>query len=107
MEDILKKANELGLMIKHTKVCRDFERLTAEVEQDGDASALLKKYNEIAETIQKKHESGGTVEKYEQEMFKALTEVVKGNRLLIEYLKARELYIELLMKIHNSISGTM
>lgn len=106
MEDILIKANELGLMIKHTKACIDFDKLTAAVEKDDDASSLLKKYNEIAETIQKKNESGDIVEKYEQEMFRALTETVKGNSLITEYLKARDTYIELLMKIHNAISGS-
>jgi len=105
MEDILIKANELGLLIKKTDACRNFEKLSAEIEQDDDASSLLQKYNEIAETIQKKQESGDTVEKYEQEMFKALTDTVTGNNLILEYLKARDIYIDLLMKIHNSISG--
>ena len=107
MEDILKKANELGLLIKQTKACRDFEKLSADIEKDDDASSLLKKYNEIAETIQKKNEAGDTVEKYEQEMFKALTVTVKDNTLLAEYFKARDIYINLLMKIHNSISGNI
>lgn len=107
MEDILIKANELGLLIKKTKACRDFEKLSAETEKDDDASSLLKKYNEIAETIQKKHEAGDTVEKYEQEMFKALTSAVTENSLIVEYLKARDVYINLLMKIHNSISGNI
>ncbi|HRX45934.1 MAG TPA: YlbF family regulator [Spirochaetota bacterium] len=105
MEDILIKANELGLLIKKTDACKNFEKLSAEIEQDEDASSLLNKYNEIAETIQKKQESGDTVEKYEQEMFKALTDTVTGNNLILEYLNARDIYIDLLMKIHNSISG--
>ncbi len=105
MEELLNKANELGLMIRHTKAFRDFEKFSLSVERDDDASALLEKYNEIAETIQKKHESGGIVEKYEQEMFKALTETVKQNPLILDYLRARDTYIDLLMKIHNSISG--
>ncbi len=107
MEEILKKANELGLMIKHTEVCINFERLTREIELNEDASSLLKKYNETAETIQAKRESGDIIEKYEQEMFRALTETVKENILLVEYLTARDQYIDLLMKIHNSMNGTM
>ena len=98
MEDILIKANELGLLIKQTEACRDFEELSAEIEKDDDASSLLKKYNEIA---------GDTIEKYEQEMFKALTATVTENKLIMEYLKARDVYVDLLMKIHNSISGNI
>ncbi len=105
MEDLINKANELGIMLKKTKAFMEFERLSAEVDNDDDASTLLKKYNEIAETIQKKNESGNTVEKYEQEMFRALTETVSDNPLLLEYMKTRDTYIELLMRIHNSISG--
>ena len=107
MEDIIRKANELGLMIKQTEACRDFEMLSARIDRDEDASTLLKKYNEIAETIQKKHESGGIVEKYEQEMFRALTETVKENSLIVDYLRAREIYIELLLKIHDSINSSV
>lgn len=107
MEDILKKANELGLLIKQTEACRDFEELSAEIEKDDDASSLLKKYNEIAGIIQNKNEAGDTIEKYEQEMFKALTATVTENKLILEYLKARDVYVDLLMKIHKSISGSI
>lgn len=107
MEEILKKANELGILIKESNASRDFARLSSRVEMDEDASSLLEKYNEIAEIIQKKNESSETVEKYEQELFRALTETVKENGLLVDYLKARDTYIDLLMKIHNSISGSI
>jgi len=107
MQDILDMANRLGLMIKDTEACKEFERLAAAVEKDKDASSLLNKYNEIAETIQKKHESGAVVEKYEQEMFKALTETLRGNSLLVEYLKARERYMDLLVQIHKSMENAL
>lgn len=107
MDEIKKKANELGLLIKHTQVYNDFARLTAEIADDEDAFSLLKKYNEVAEILQEKNESGTGVEKYEKEMFKALTETIRENRLIIEYLKARDAYMELLMQIHNSIGGSL
>lgn len=105
MKEILKKANELGLLIKNTDVYIKFEELNAEVENDKGASLLLKKYNEIAETIQQKQEAGFTLEKFEQERFRDISRAVASNELLFKYLKAREMYMELLLKIHNTLSS--
>lgn len=105
MKEILKKANELGLLIKNTDVYIKFEELNAEVENDKGASLLLKKYNEIAETIQQKQEAGFTLEKFEQERFRDISRAVASNELLFKYLKARDMYMELLLKIHNTLSS--
>ena len=105
MEDILDRANELGTLIKDTEVYIKFEELSSEVENDKEASLLLKKYNEIAETIQQKQEAGFTLEKFEQERFRDISMAVASNELLLKYLKARELYIEMLLKIHQTLSS--
>jgi len=103
MEEILKRANELSLLLKKTKAFSEFESISKEVESDPDASALLKKYNEIAETIQRKYELNSPIESYEKEMFRSLTEVVVSNELLRKYIKARDQYMELLLKIYEEI----
>ncbi len=105
MEEILTKANELGILIKDTDAHIRFEELNREVENDKEASLLLKKYNEIAETIQQKQSEGFSLEKYEQERFREISGAVASNDLLLKYLKAREEYIELLMSIHNALSS--
>ena len=103
MEDILKKADELGILIKGTDVYIEFERLNNEVENDKEASLLLKKYNEIAETIQQKQERGFSIEKFEQERFKEIGVAVTSNTILLKYIKARDRYLEFLMNIHNAL----
>ena len=103
MEEILAKANELGLLIKDTDAFARFEELNNEVENNREASLLLKKYNEIAETIQQKQSAGFTLEKFEQERFREISGAVASNELLLKYLKVREEYIELLMSIHKSL----
>jgi len=105
MKEILEKANELGVMIKETEANVIFEELNDEVENDKEASLLLKKYNEIAETIQQKQDMGFSLEKFEQEKFKEISEAVASNELLLKYLKARSVYIELLMSIHKALSS--
>ena len=103
MEEILQKANELGKLLKNTKAFSDFENVSKEVEADPDASALLKKYNEIAETIQRKNEQSLPIENYEKEMFRSITEVVVSNDLLRRYIRLRDEYMNLLIRIYNEI----
>ena len=105
MDEILLKANELGLLIKKTGVYIEFLNLNKEVENDNGASLLLKKYNEIAETIQQRQAGGVTLEKFEQERFREISAAVATNQLLVKYLKARDRYMELLTSIHNALSG--
>ena len=105
MEEILKKADELGILIKDTDAYLEFERLNNEVENNSPALLLLKKYNELAETIQQKQERGFPIEKFEQERFKEISISVKSNALLLKYIKARDRYLELLMGIHNALSS--
>jgi cell fate (sporulation/competence/biofilm development) regulator YlbF (YheA/YmcA/DUF963 family) len=103
MDEILAKASELGLLIKETEAYINFEKLGAVIENNREASVLLKKYNEIAETIQQKQAAGFVLEKYEQERFRELSEAVISNELLMEFLKSREKYIELLSEIHKAL----
>jgi len=104
MKEILKKADELGTLIKDTDVYIEFERLNTEVENNKEASLLLKKYNDIAESIQQKQERGFSIEKFEQERFKEIGASVTSNAILLKYIKARDKYLELLMNIHNALS---
>jgi len=104
MEEILKKADELGILIKDTDVYIEFERLNNEVENNSDALLLLKKYNEVAGTIQHKQEHGFLLEKFEQERFKEISIAVASNEILVKYIKARDRYLEFLMDIHNALS---
>jgi len=105
MKEILVKANELGILIKNTEAFIKFEELNDEVENDKEASLLLKKYNEIAETVQQKQSAGFTLEKFEQERFREISGAVASNELLLKYLKARNIYMELLMSIHKALSS--
>ena len=105
MEEILAKADELGVMIMETEAYTKFDEFNKEVESNNEASLLLKKYNEIAETIQQKQNAGFNLEKFEQERFRDISSAVAANDLLVKYLKARDQYIELLQSIHKALSS--
>lgn len=106
MDEILAKAGELGLLIRDTEEYINFEKLGSEVEKNSEAAVLLKKYNEIAETIQQKQAAGFILEKFEQERFRELSEAILADELLVVYLKSRDIYIELLTEIHRALNNT-
>ncbi len=103
MREILEKANELGLLLQQSDVFIKFTALDRELGEDNAAGALLEKYNEIAESIMHKQQSGEIIESYEKESFREITEQVNSNDLLRRYLTARDEYIDLLMKVHESL----
>jgi len=103
MKEILEKANELGLLLKDSDVFKKFQDLDSKIGEDKTASALLEKYNEIAESIMQKQQTADIIESYEKESFRDITEKVNANDLLREYLLSRDAYIDLLMKVHDSL----
>ena len=105
MEEILKKADELGILIQNTDVYMEFETLNNEAANNSEASLLLKRYNEIGSAIQQKQEGGFPIEKFEQERFKEVGAAVRSNEILLKYIKARDRYLEFLMDIHNALSS--
>ena len=101
---LLDKANELGLMISSTRSAVHFREMEVLVEADREASLLMKKYNEFAEMIRVKQESGFEIESFEAEEFAQLTASVSSNNLLRNYIKARNYYMEMLIKINRELS---
>jgi len=107
MEELLKAANELGLLIKNTEAAKAFHQLNSLVESRPESLSLLKKYNEIAETVYMKQESGYEIEAFEARNFKELTEKVLSDELLGRYIKARDGYMDMLMKINAELTRDM
>lgn len=104
MQVILDKANELGKLINSTDAAVKFHEMESRVASDDTASMLLKKYNEFAEMIRMKQESGFEIESYEADEFSQITETVSSNTLLREYIKSRNRYMEMLVIINNSLT---
>ena len=104
MDKILEKADELGRLIASTEAARQFHEMEVRVSADSTASLLLKKYNEFAEMIRIKQESGFQIESYETDEFAQITYSVSSNSLLREYVVSRNKYMEMLLKINNALS---
>ncbi len=105
MEEILKKANELGMILKKSGIYSNYEKLSAELEADPDSKTLLEEYLNLFEEMHKKEAGGGIIEVEEKEKLAEIQKRVSENRLIIEYIDAKNSYVNILMEIQKLVSG--
>jgi len=105
MDAILHKANELGLMIRGTKIYQDFSEILKRIESDSTAKSLLEEYVSVSKEYQEKEASGTVIEIEAKRVLKELSEKVSANDLLKEYITCQSTYINLMMQIEGKISN--
>jgi len=103
MEEILQAASELGLMIKDTDIYQSFAQMSAKVNEDDEARALLQEYSRTAEEIQTKEQSGIPIEVFEKNRFQELVDALKASDLLMQFFEHRDRYIEFLSTVQNAL----
>ncbi len=104
MEKILAQAAELGRLIRETSIYTDFVRLSEALAADGDSSRLLDDYATISAELQDRQGKGDSIEQYELEQLKSLTDMVSANEVIMGYLAAREKYLGLLSGIQERLT---
>jgi cell fate (sporulation/competence/biofilm development) regulator YlbF (YheA/YmcA/DUF963 family) len=104
MEEIIKKANELGLMIKGTEISIRFEEISKKVENDSEAKNLLEDYIKMTQEFQEKESSGHPIEVEEKKKIKELSEKVAQNQLIKEFIATQTYFYNMMIQIQNAIS---
>jgi cell fate (sporulation/competence/biofilm development) regulator YlbF (YheA/YmcA/DUF963 family) len=104
MEEILKKANELGLMIKGTELVMRYEELSQKLDKDKESSELLEEYIKVVQEFQQKEDEGSPIEVNEKEMITELNTKISGNSLIKEYIASQSYYVNMMMQIQKAIS---
>jgi cell fate (sporulation/competence/biofilm development) regulator YlbF (YheA/YmcA/DUF963 family) len=104
MEELLQKANELGLMIKGTEISARFEEISNKLENDKEAKALLEEYIKITQEFEEKNASGGVVEIEEKKKIQDLSEKVSQNQLIKEFIATQTYFYNMMVQIQNTIS---
>ena len=104
MEEIIKKANELGLMIKGTDISMRFEELSKKLNSDTGSKTLLEDYIKLMQDYQEKESQGGSIEVEEKNKLKEMSEKVSENELLKEYIATQSYLINMMMQIQQAIS---
>ena len=104
MEEILKTANKLGLMIKGTEIYERFEELSKKLESDKESKTLLEEFAKISEEMHIKEQNGSAIEVEEKKKINDITEKVSKNELLKEFIATQSYYMNMMMQIQKAIS---
>ncbi len=104
MEEIVKKANELGLMIKGSEVFSRFEVISKKIEADSEAKSLLEEYAKFSQEYQEKEASGTAIDVEEKQKLQDMNDKLSENELIKEYIATNSYYINMMMLIQKAIS---
>ncbi|MCU0822767.1 MAG: YlbF family regulator [Spirochaetes bacterium] len=104
MDEIIKKANELGLMIKGTEVYARFEELSMKLEADEKSRDLLEEYAVMSQEFHEKEEAGVPIEVADKKKLQELNDKVSQSQLIKEYIATNTYYLNMLMMIQKVIS---
>lgn len=104
MEEIIKQANDLGLMIKGTDVYKRYVEVVQKLDKEEESRNLLEEFIKLNEQVQQKEYSSQPVEVEEKQKLEELSAKVSENELLKEFISAQTYYMNLMMQIQKSIS---
>ena len=105
MEEILRKANELGLLIKGSELYRRFTELSGMLESNPQSKAILDEYIEYSGKVLSKEESGAPIEPAEKQKMEEIGKKVTENDLIREYIATQTYFFNLLMQVQNIINN--
>lgn len=103
MEEILTKAEELGRLIRETDTYRDFQSASEALHADADAGKLLDDFIKVSNYIRDRQEMGDIIEKFEIENVKSMSAMVSDNDIIMQYLKAQQEYLDLIILIQKEL----
>ncbi len=104
MEEIIKKANELGLMIRGTELFKRYEEVSKKLEADAASKKLLEEFAQASEEVYQKEISGMPIEVDDKKRLQGLNDKVSQNDLLKEYIATQTYFMNLMMQIQKVIS---
>ncbi len=106
MEQILKKASELGQLIKKSEVSKKFYDLNNKLEADQPAKKIMDEFKESGNIISQKEKNAEPVEVWEKEKFQQVARQVAENDLLTSYIEVQAEYMEFMLKIQQAITAS-
>jgi cell fate (sporulation/competence/biofilm development) regulator YlbF (YheA/YmcA/DUF963 family) len=101
--EILKEADLLGKMLQQTEVFQEFSHIQDEFQGNTESRENLLLYSSLAQDIKNRQAEGEVVEPGEFERLRELADTVSADPLSMNYLQARDRYVELLESIQNSL----
>jgi len=105
MQEIYKKAEELGALIVKSGTYRELRRAEKAVEANAEVKEVVDKFNKCAEKIGVKEKKQQAIEVDEKHELQKLREQVQSNELLQGLLKAQTEYAMMMNKINSILSA--
>ncbi|MCG8408328.1 MAG: YlbF family regulator [Phycisphaerales bacterium] len=103
MEEIISEAKALGQKIAEHPRMKEFMAATRAVEQDSNAQAILRKYQEQVQKIRELEQTGKPIEVTDKQALADCEAEVAGNDLLKEMIRTQADYVELMQQINSAI----
>ncbi len=104
MEEIIKKANELGLMIKGTEIFKRFDELTKKLEADEESKTLMDEYVKLNNDLYEKEKNGSVIEVSEKKRLQEIGDRVSRNNLIKEYIATQTYYLNLIIQVQKALN---
>lgn len=105
IEDILKKAHELGHLLKKNEIVVRYRKLAEDVERHAESRKRFETLVQLSETARLKEMAG---EKLTAEDEQAITEAeaeVRKDDLLVQFLATQRYYMALMSQVNEAISN--
>ncbi len=104
MEEILKIANELGLMLQGTDIYKRYREISKKLEEDEEAKSLLEEYIQFSDEMYRKEKAGTVIEVDEKQKLQELNEKISENQLIKEFLATQTYYLNMTLQIQKAIN---
>jgi len=105
MENIFKKASELGHLLQQNEIVTRYKELAAKLEKNEDSRKLMDELLKASDEFQRKEEAGTAIEVEEKKRLKELQDKSKEDPVISEFLATQMYYINLLTQVNEAIAN--
>ncbi len=100
---VIEKAKELGQEIRKTKEYQELERVTANIEEDAEASQMIKEIQELQQQIQFAQQSGVQPSQEQIDQFNGIKDKMDTSLTIQAYARAQNDFSQFMQDINNAI----
>jgi len=100
---VIEKAKELGQEIRKTAEYREMERVTANIEEDVEASQMIREIQGLQQQIQFARQSGVQPSQEQIDQFNGIKDKMDNSLTIQAYARAQNVFGQFMQDINNAI----
>jgi len=105
MDKILKKASDLGHLLKQNEIIKRFTELSEKLQKSEDSKKLLEELIETSRAYEEKERDGKPIEPEDKKKLSELQEKSQKDELLSEFMATQGYYINLMTQVNEAIAN--